>query len=166
MRIAELETRVEGIELLLAQCTKAPDLPEEHPPAPIPSPNGRQRERCVLCRRERANQTDWYLNAEFDDAQAAAAGLDDLCWEQGEDDCLSFVAERGGPSDYLAAMTTLDSLLRALRGEVESRRAIARSMNSDPHWAHRTSPAADAINAWADRLQAIANQHEQGKERS
>jgi len=59
----------------------------------------------------------------------------------------------------LASEGQRDSLLAALQDEVKARRRVAQNMNAEPHWANRTSPVADAIEAWCDRLQKIIDAH-------
>lgn len=69
-----------------------------------------ERERCVFCRREKAIDADWDRNGELNDEQAAAAGLDDLCWEQEDESCLALLADSDRPTNLEAALEALDRL--------------------------------------------------------
>lgn len=69
-----------------------------------------ERERCVFCRREKANGADWGRNDELNDEQAAAAGLDNLCWEPEDESCIALLAESDRPTNLEAALEALEHL--------------------------------------------------------
>lgn len=57
-------------------------------------------------------QADWDLNAELDDKQAEARGLDNLCWEEEDDSWL--LAESDRPSSLEEALERLAALQAAI----------------------------------------------------
>lgn len=122
------------------------------------------RERCFICTREIASEADWERNAELpserEDEEAKRLGLDELCWEPGQNDnCLAGAIERGRPIDYISAMKALDSLRSQLQEEVERLREGARRAQkiNAPYAEGREG----TLNAIADRLSKLLS--EEGK---
>lgn len=116
-----------------------------------------ERVRCAICLRERPTDADWDRNGELDDDQAATEGLDDLCWEEGRDDCLGEAIEQGRPTNYEAAMHALESLRSQVEAEVATLRAEAASGSL-------VTPATKLIEAWADRLSKLLSESPQVQE--
>lgn len=111
------------------------------------------RERCVFCTRERANEDDW--NNPAMESDEPHAELDALCWdyEGGTDNCGSHMLEIGRPAnleDALPYVDRLDTLLAGLKAEVSRLRAFAKQCE--------VQEVADVAKAQADRLEHLLEQ--------